>query len=208
MQLKLQDHAHIVPYVDHEESEDGASTVIRLVMRYCPSSVLDLMNAEHPPWETRYATQLALFRAIASAVAHMHAQVPPIVHRDLKVENVLVAEDDTPFLCDFGSASTATQPLTGAVRRRVPPSRGACLTHAPFPLFPPSPRRRPWSARRSASSARRHSPTALRRWSTCGKGRRCPPPCVRYSPRPGRHRWAHPLPPVPGRRMGARVSPL
>lgn len=36
----------------------------------------------------------------------MHAQVPPIIHRDLKIENLLISAESSIKLCDFGSATT------------------------------------------------------------------------------------------------------
>jgi AP2-associated kinase len=36
----------------------------------------------------------------------MHSSKPPILHRDLKVENLLVSELGVYKLCDFGSATT------------------------------------------------------------------------------------------------------
>lgn len=39
------------------------------------------------------------------ALAHMHSQNPPIVHRDMKIENLLISKDGAIKLCDFGSAT-------------------------------------------------------------------------------------------------------
>lgn len=38
----------------------------------------------------------------------LQAQTPPITHRDLKVENLLISESGVIKLCDFGSAMTKT----------------------------------------------------------------------------------------------------
>lgn len=44
----------------------------------------------------------------------MHYQNPPLIHRDLKVENILLSPPQTYKLCDFGST---TKPLA---REKVP----------------------------------------------------------------------------------------
>lgn len=36
----------------------------------------------------------------------MHYQNPPLIHRDLKVENILLSPPQTYKLCDFGSTTT------------------------------------------------------------------------------------------------------
>ena len=46
-----------------------------------------------------------IFEPIVSAVGFLHGQSPPIIHRDLKVENILVSSDRKAKLCDFGSAT-------------------------------------------------------------------------------------------------------
>lgn len=39
---------------------------------------------------------------IASAMEYLHAQIPTIIHRDLKSHNVLRASNGSLKICDFG----------------------------------------------------------------------------------------------------------
>lgn len=49
---------------------------------------------------------LQIFYQTCRAVQHLHHQQPPIVHRDLKLENLLLSAAHTVKLCDFGSCTT------------------------------------------------------------------------------------------------------
>ncbi|KAH9366711.1 hypothetical protein HPB48_010384 [Haemaphysalis longicornis] len=49
---------------------------------------------------------LQIFYQTCNAVRHMHSQSPPIIHRDLKIENLLLSAKGTIKLCDFGSSTT------------------------------------------------------------------------------------------------------
>ncbi|CAH8649058.1 unnamed protein product [Heterobilharzia americana] len=51
---------------------------------------------------------LQIFHQCCRAVQHMHSQCPPVIHRDLKIENLLLTDHFIIKLCDFGSASTIT----------------------------------------------------------------------------------------------------
>lgn len=46
-----------------------------------------------------------IFYQACRAVSHMHSQTPQIIHRDLKIENLLISSDGYIKLCDFGSAT-------------------------------------------------------------------------------------------------------
>jgi eukaryotic-like serine/threonine-protein kinase len=90
------DHPHIAKLLDGGHTDEGQPYV---VMEYVPGErLLDHIRLARPNLDQR----LTLFDCIASAVEHAHQQL--IVHRDLKPANILVRDDATPRLLDFGVA--------------------------------------------------------------------------------------------------------
>ena len=59
-----------------------------------------------------------IMKDISRGLLHMHNQNPPIAHRDIKVENVLLSNKKFK-LCDFGSASTATLEHNGMTENAI-----------------------------------------------------------------------------------------
>jgi hypothetical protein len=89
------DHANVVRVHD-AGTEDG---IPWFAMELATGKTLeDLLD--QGPLEPRRAA--ALVEPVARAVAHLHSR--GILHRDLKLGNVLVSEDGTPKLSDFGLA--------------------------------------------------------------------------------------------------------
>lgn len=108
--LKLLLHPHIVKYVGSEIRENQ----VYILMEFAEKSVIGMMQERHE--ESRRFNEkeiLRMYGDIVSAVAHMHSQNPPIAHRDLKVENILIGSDRNFKLCDFGSCiRSAYEPVT------------------------------------------------------------------------------------------------
>ena len=67
---------------------------------------MDVLNSLSSPMPPDLV--LRVFYQTCRAVQHMHKQKPPIIHRDLKVENLLLSDQGMLKLCDFGSATTTT----------------------------------------------------------------------------------------------------
>jgi AP2-associated kinase len=77
---------------------------ILILMELCDGGTLiDLLNKYSG--KMNESQILFILNDICSAISHMHSQAPPISHRDIKVENILL-HNKRFKLCDFGSSST------------------------------------------------------------------------------------------------------
>lgn len=99
------DHCAIVRVLDLV-CEDG---VDHIVMEYVPGpSLRTLRSGGMLP----FARVVQLAADLSDALDHVHAH--GIVHRDVKLENVLTRHDGGPKLNDFGIACTAAAAIAGA----------------------------------------------------------------------------------------------
>ncbi|CAK9043705.1 unnamed protein product [Durusdinium trenchii] len=83
-------------------SGDGT---VKVLLELCHGHLLDFQDSKGGKLSPK--EMMEPFVQIADAVRHLHAQKPPIQHRDLKVENILKGSDGHWKLCDFGSCSTS-----------------------------------------------------------------------------------------------------
>jgi serine/threonine protein kinase len=106
---KLKGHRHIVKYMDSHASQlKGGGYEVFLLMENCQGGgLIDFMNTrlQHRLTEPEI---IKIFSDVAEGVACMHYLKPPLLHRDLKVENVLISltgKNPVYKLCDFGSTA-------------------------------------------------------------------------------------------------------
>lgn len=101
----LKGHPNVVTLVAHDVFDMGRTKEALLVMEFCEKSLVSAIESRGSDYyEEKKA--LLIFRDVCNAVFAMHGQSPPIAHRDLKAENVLLGFDGVWKICDFGSAST------------------------------------------------------------------------------------------------------
>ncbi|MBE7180419.1 MAG: protein kinase [Terriglobus roseus] len=119
---KLQGHRRIVSYMDSHASQlKGGGYEVFLLMEYCQGGgLIDFMNTRLQNRLTEPEI-LKIFADVAEGVAAMHYLVPPLLHRDLKVENVLISTSPSRIykLCDFGSAAPPRPAATSAAEGRL-----------------------------------------------------------------------------------------
>ncbi|XP_078107706.1 AP2-associated protein kinase 1-like isoform X7 [Sander vitreus] len=102
---------NIVGYLDSSITAVGADDVweVLILMDFCRGGqVVNLMNQRLQTGFTE-AEVLQIFCDTCEAVACLHQCKTPIVHRDLKVENILLHDRGHYVLCDFGSATNHFQ---------------------------------------------------------------------------------------------------
>lgn len=98
----------IVPFLGAASFRKPNRQEVVVLTEFCPrGSVLNLMYQRERNRMTETEI-LFIFETVCKAVYHMHSLEPPIAHRDLKVENVLVGKNGALYLIDFGSATVVT----------------------------------------------------------------------------------------------------
>ncbi|TKW40027.1 hypothetical protein SEVIR_1G218800v4 [Setaria viridis] len=101
----LKGHPNVVTLVAHDVFDMGRTKEALLVMEFCEKSLVSAMESRGSGYYEEKKV-LLIFRDACNAVFAMHGQSPPIAHRDLKAENVLLGFDGAWKICDFGSTST------------------------------------------------------------------------------------------------------
>nr|GLL40862.1 probable serine/threonine-protein kinase DDB_G0280111 isoform X2 [Ipomoea trifida] len=101
----LNGHPNIVTLCAHSIFDMGRTKEALICMEYCEKSLVSVLEGRGSGYFEEKQI-LTMFRDICNAVFAMHCQSPPIAHRDLKAENLLLGPDGLWKLCDFGSTST------------------------------------------------------------------------------------------------------
>uniref|UniRef100_A0A3B5PR80 non-specific serine/threonine protein kinase n=1 Tax=Xiphophorus maculatus TaxID=8083 RepID=A0A3B5PR80_XIPMA len=103
---ELSGHKNVVRYLDSTISfvSDSVWEVL-ILMEYCKAGqVVKQMNQRLNVGFSE-AEVLHIFCDTCEAVARLHQCKTPIIHRDLKVENILLNDQGNYVLCDFGSST-------------------------------------------------------------------------------------------------------
>ncbi|XP_029999000.1 BMP-2-inducible protein kinase isoform X2 [Sphaeramia orbicularis] len=103
---ELSGHKNIVGYLDSTINAVSDSVwEVLILMEYCKAGqVVKQMNQRLNVGFSE-AEVLHIFCDTCEAVARLHQCKTPVIHRDLKVENILLNDQGNYVLCDFGSST-------------------------------------------------------------------------------------------------------
>uniref|UniRef100_A0A672HTX3 Cyclin-G-associated kinase n=1 Tax=Salarias fasciatus TaxID=181472 RepID=A0A672HTX3_SALFA len=109
---KLSGHPNMVQFcsaasISKEESDTGQAEFL-ILTELCKGQLVDFIKRVEQRAPLSCDTVLKILYQACRAVQHMHKQKPPIIHRDLKIENLLISNQGTIKLCDFGSSTTVS----------------------------------------------------------------------------------------------------
>lgn len=109
----LKNNRHVVSYIDShaaKSSFQNGSYEVFLLMEYCAGGgLIDFMNTRLQNRLQEFEI-LSIMSQVTQGIAAMHALVPPLIHRDIKIENVLLSHAGEYKVCDFGSVCGVIRP--------------------------------------------------------------------------------------------------
>jgi len=90
-------HPNVVRLVDW--SEEAANPFY--TMEYCHQGSLETLQSGSPP-DVDHETVKQILKSILTGLDHLHCLASPLIHRDLKPQNVLRGDDGQLKIADFG----------------------------------------------------------------------------------------------------------
>ena len=102
----VSDHPYIISLVSSQKSPDGSNpnqSAWYFLMEYSPNSVQRVMTSHFESNKSiKEKLILQIFVQTCVAVNYLHTHfTPPIAHRDIKIENILIGEDGRFMMFDF-----------------------------------------------------------------------------------------------------------
>ena len=102
---KLPVHQNLVRYYGHTILKETRNREVIILMEFCPGGHLyDLMKSHPSGIPTAKIVNVLL--DISKGLEALHGMDPPVQHRDLKLENVLLGKSKRYVIVDYGSWSS------------------------------------------------------------------------------------------------------
>jgi serine/threonine-protein kinase len=107
--LKRLDHPMIAKVLDIADDDRGCYLVIEHVRGEDLRSLVTRCGARSSKIIREWATELC------QQMQYLHSQDPPLIHRDLSPDNIMLSEDGSIRIIDFGAAHQFVEGVTGTL---------------------------------------------------------------------------------------------
>ncbi len=101
------DHPAIPRFIDHFRVEAEDDVRLYTVQELVEGDTLEALVGSGRHFTEKEAVEIC--RAVAATLGYLHDRSPPLVHRDVKPSNIIVAADGSVHLVDFGSVRNALE---------------------------------------------------------------------------------------------------
>ena len=118
-------HPHLLR-IYHFDIAEGSPY---LIMPFCPYGSLNRFLGEESTFTERHVA-LVLCQT-GSALEELHAQDPPILHQDIKPDNILMMQPETFMLADFGISSQ----IRHTIKKTTSETKSLTVAYAPPERF-------------------------------------------------------------------------
>jgi len=110
--LRNLDHSRVPKYVDYfSESLDG-DIAFYLVYEHIRGRSLDDHVTTRGPMDTREVERI--MRELLEILRYLHGLEPKVIHRDINPKNIIMKEDGTVYLVDFGACRNLMKDFEGS----------------------------------------------------------------------------------------------
>lgn len=138
---KFSGHENIIPLLDSKIVSNPSKNILKtyfLLFPLCLSgSLWDIIERAQPsvlestiPWPFPERKAVTIIKGIAKGLGHIHSF--GLAHRDMKPHNVLLSENGTPMITDFGSVSAARIIITNRTQALNLEEEAACKTSGAY----------------------------------------------------------------------------
>ncbi|EGR28921.1 protein kinase domain protein, partial [Ichthyophthirius multifiliis] len=100
----LRDHPNILKSLGNAEVSIKEGKIAILIIENCPKGSLFNIMAQTPKQQLMEQQIIRIIYEISQGLKYLHSK--NIIHRDIKIENILYGEDNSFKICDFGSITS------------------------------------------------------------------------------------------------------